>query len=184
MLIFYMLLHCGLCRLLLPNLVLMLPLDFKRGLLVLYGDCQFPKPIGTFTDPFIFYSDNIALVNLCPWDILLELLHIWWTIGVHSWSIGKLYLFFINDWLHYLECSAFQLLGLGEFTVLNFCLSVFPFHFLSSPLCSGGILCGPFCIFFLPFKLISFPFFNKNDIVISRIFKLAVIILKIWLGSL
>jgi hypothetical protein len=43
-----MLLHCGLCRLLLPNLVLMLPLDFKRGLLVLYGDCQFLKPIGTF----------------------------------------------------------------------------------------------------------------------------------------
>jgi len=42
-----MLLHGGLCRLLLLNPVLMLLLDFKRGLLVLYGDCQFLKPIGT-----------------------------------------------------------------------------------------------------------------------------------------
>lgn len=74
MFVIFMLLRCGLRRLLLPNLVLMLPRGFKRGLLVLYGACQFLKPIGTFYSSV--YSDNIALVNLYPWDIFLEHFHI------------------------------------------------------------------------------------------------------------
>lgn len=59
-----MLLHGGLCRLLLLNPVLMLPLVFKRGLLVRYGDCQFLKPTGTLQFHLYFIPFNIALVNL------------------------------------------------------------------------------------------------------------------------
>ena len=37
---------CGFFRLLLHNPVQMHLLAFKRGLLVLFGDCQYQKPIG------------------------------------------------------------------------------------------------------------------------------------------
>lgn len=70
-----------------------------------------------------------------------------------------------------LECSVFQLLDLGEFSGLFFCSSMFPFIFYLL-FCVPEEFCGPFCIFFLPFKLIYLFLFlkNKDDIAILRIF--------------
>lgn len=154
-----MLLHCGLCRLLLPNLVLMPPLDFKRGLLVLYGVCQFLKPIGTFKSSIYILSWQYCSCESWFLRHFLELFHIWWSIGVDNWLTGKLYFSFMTDWLHHFRVFGFRwVYGVG---LLPFYAS---FHLSSPLLCSRGILCGPFSYFISSF--LNFFYFFKIKMIL------------------
>lgn len=138
----------------------MLLLDFKRGQLVLYGDCQFLKPIGTKSFMYILSRQYCLYTSWFLRHLFRTLLNMILSIGVDTWSTGIFYLFRL--WPMYciiLQCIAFQFFNFREFC----CIDLLPFCFFSF---FYLLFCLPeeffvvlFSIFFLPFQLISFSNF-------------------------